>query len=80
MGHLSGLKVALNFTSLTPSSPPLSPQGGIAFVLIKGALKVYFKQQQYSIQANRYILNYRERNGEGRSDDGEEDTEDSGNE
>lgn len=73
-------KVALNFASLTPSSLPLSPQGGIAFVLIKGALKVYFKQQQYSIQANRYILNYPERNGDGQSADGEEDTEDSGNE
>uniref|UniRef100_A0A8D0GFV6 E3 ubiquitin-protein ligase MARCHF5 n=1 Tax=Sphenodon punctatus TaxID=8508 RepID=A0A8D0GFV6_SPHPU len=32
--------------------------GGIAFVAIKGANKVYFRQQQYLIQANRRILNY----------------------
>ncbi|XP_063166978.1 E3 ubiquitin-protein ligase MARCHF5-like isoform X1 [Candoia aspera] len=32
--------------------------GGIAFVAIKGALKVYFRQQQYLIQANRRILNW----------------------
>ncbi|XP_029460173.1 E3 ubiquitin-protein ligase MARCH5-like [Rhinatrema bivittatum] len=32
--------------------------GGIAFIAIKGVLKVYFKQQQYLIQANRCILNY----------------------
>ncbi|XP_020377767.1 E3 ubiquitin-protein ligase MARCHF5-like [Rhincodon typus] len=34
--------------------------GGIAFIAIKGALKVYFRQQQYLIQANRRILNYPE--------------------
>eukprot|EP00062_Callorhinchus_milii_P027662 gi/632991232/ref/XP_007884534.1/ PREDICTED: E3 ubiquitin-protein ligase MARCH5-like [Callorhinchus milii] len=38
--------------------------GGITFVAIKGALKVYFKQQQYLIQANRRILNYPERETE----------------
>ncbi|KAM6976319.1 E3 ubiquitin-protein ligase MARCHF5 [Tautogolabrus adspersus] len=54
--------------------------GGIAFVLIKGVLKVYFKQQQYVIQANREIQNYPERNGDGQQDAGDEDTEDSGNE
>lgn len=54
--------------------------GGIAFVLIKGMLKVYFKQQQYIIQANRHILNYPERNADGQVDGGEDDTEDSGNE
>ncbi|XP_040013833.1 E3 ubiquitin-protein ligase MARCHF5 [Xiphias gladius] len=54
--------------------------GGIAFVLIKGVLKVYFKQQQYIMQANRHILNYPERNGDGQNEGGEEDTEDSGNE
>lgn len=54
--------------------------GGIAFVLIKGVLKVYFKQQQYIIQANRQILNYPERHGDGQTEGGEEDTEDSGNE
>lgn len=32
--------------------------GGIAFVVIKGVLKVHFKQQQYLVQANRQILNY----------------------
>ncbi|XP_005991605.1 E3 ubiquitin-protein ligase MARCH5 isoform X2 [Latimeria chalumnae] len=32
--------------------------GGIAFVAIKGAFKVYFKQQQYLRQAHRKILNY----------------------
>nr|XP_056715968.1 E3 ubiquitin-protein ligase MARCHF5-like [Euleptes europaea] len=35
--------------------------GGIAFVAIKGALKVYFRQQHYLIQANRRILNYVEK-------------------
>ena len=75
------------FDSLSPSLPPsLSPfrQGGIAFVAMKGVLKVYFKQQQYLIQANRHILNYperdQEREGEEQSEGGEEDTEDSGNE
>uniref|UniRef100_A0A8C2CTQ7 E3 ubiquitin-protein ligase MARCHF5 n=1 Tax=Cyprinus carpio TaxID=7962 RepID=A0A8C2CTQ7_CYPCA len=53
--------------------------GGIAFVVIKGALKVYFKQQQYFIQANRHILNYPE--PEGRADGTfEDDNENSGNE
>jgi len=42
---------------------------------MKGMLKVYFKQQQYLVQTNRQILNYPESSGEG-----EEDTEDSGNE
>lgn len=71
---VSGLKVTSNVT------PPLPPQGGIAFVLIKGVLKVYFKQQQYIIQANRHILNYPETNGDEQSQGGEEDAEDSGNE
>lgn len=47
---------------------------------MKGALKVYFKQQQYITQVNRQILNYPEGNGDGQSDVGEEDVEDSGNE
>lgn len=38
-------------------------QGGIAFVAIKGAFKVYFKQQQYLRQAHRKILNYPEQEG-----------------
>lgn len=50
--------------------------GGIAFIIIKGALKIYFKQQQYIVQANRYILNY----PDGGQCTREEDTEDSGNE
>ncbi|XP_054468410.1 E3 ubiquitin-protein ligase MARCHF5 [Anoplopoma fimbria] len=54
--------------------------GGMAFVLIKGALKVYFKQQQCIIQASRNILNYPERDGDGQNEGGDEDTEDSGNE
>uniref|UniRef100_A0A1A7WSU6 E3 ubiquitin-protein ligase MARCHF5 n=1 Tax=Iconisemion striatum TaxID=60296 RepID=A0A1A7WSU6_9TELE len=54
--------------------------GGIAFVLIKGVLKMYFKQQQYIIQANRHILNYPERHGDGQAEVAHEDTEDSGNE
>uniref|UniRef100_A0A674GXJ3 Membrane associated ring-CH-type finger 5 n=1 Tax=Taeniopygia guttata TaxID=59729 RepID=A0A674GXJ3_TAEGU len=37
--------------------------GGIAFVAIKGAFKVYFKQQQYLRQAHRKILNYPEQEG-----------------
>ncbi|XP_052463321.1 E3 ubiquitin-protein ligase MARCHF5 [Carassius gibelio] len=53
--------------------------GGIAFVVIKGVLKVYFKQQQYLIQANRHILNYPE--PEGRAEGTfEDDNENSGNE
>ncbi|XP_051764469.1 E3 ubiquitin-protein ligase MARCHF5 [Ctenopharyngodon idella] len=53
--------------------------GGIAFVVIKGVLKVYFKQQQYLIQANRHILNYPE--AEGRADGAVEDGDsDGGNE
>lgn len=50
--------------------------GGIAFVLMKGALKVYFKQQQCIIHTRRLILNY----PDGHTDGGREDTEDSGNE
>ncbi|XP_005996971.1 E3 ubiquitin-protein ligase MARCHF5 [Latimeria chalumnae] len=38
--------------------------GGIAFVAIKGALKVYFKQQQFLSQANRRIFNYLEEGDE----------------
>uniref|UniRef100_A0AAQ4P5C4 E3 ubiquitin-protein ligase MARCHF5 n=1 Tax=Gasterosteus aculeatus aculeatus TaxID=481459 RepID=A0AAQ4P5C4_GASAC len=34
--------------------------GGIAFVAIKGAFKVYFKQQQYMRQAHRKILDFPE--------------------
>lgn len=53
--------------------------GGIAFVVIKGVLKVYFKQQQYLTQANRHILNYPE--PEGRADGTvESSNDDSGNE
>lgn len=55
--------------------------GGVAFVLMKGVLKVYFKQQQFVIQANRHILNYPEGNGpREEADDDQDDTEDSGNE
>uniref|UniRef100_A0A1A8EJG3 E3 ubiquitin-protein ligase MARCHF5 n=1 Tax=Nothobranchius korthausae TaxID=1143690 RepID=A0A1A8EJG3_9TELE len=54
--------------------------GGIAFVLIKGVLKMYFKQQQYIIHTNRHILNYPERHGDGQAAVAQEDTEDSGNE
>lgn len=35
-------------------------QGGIAFVAIKGVLKIYYKQQQYLRQANRIIRDYEE--------------------
>lgn len=53
--------------------------GGIAFVVIKGVLKVYFKQQQYLTQANRHILNYpeREERADGTVESG---NDDSGNE
>ncbi|XP_065118036.1 E3 ubiquitin-protein ligase MARCHF5 [Paramisgurnus dabryanus] len=53
--------------------------GGIAFVVIKGVLKVYFKQQQYLTQANRHILNYPEpeRRADGTVESG---NDDSGNE
>ena len=33
-------------------------QGGVAFTLIKGVLKIYYKQQQYLRQANRVILDF----------------------
>lgn len=46
-----------------PSSLQRTVLGGIAFVVIKGILKVYFKQQQFLIQANRRILNYPDRDG-----------------
>lgn len=59
---------------------PRPPQGGIAFILIKGVLKVYYKQQKYIVQAKRKILNYPDRNGEPHNNTGDEDTEDSGNE
>ncbi|XP_051268789.1 E3 ubiquitin-protein ligase MARCHF5 [Dicentrarchus labrax] len=64
----------------TPSNLQRTVLGGIAFVLIKGVLKVYFKQQQYIIQANRHILNYPERERDGPAEGGDDDTEDSGNE
>jgi len=32
--------------------------GGIAFIAIKGVMKIYYKQQQYLRQANRVIRNY----------------------
>nr|NP_001373967.1 E3 ubiquitin-protein ligase MARCHF5 [Aplysia californica] len=34
--------------------------GGIAFIAIKGVLKIYYKQQQYLRQANRVIKDYEE--------------------
>lgn len=43
-----------------PVDTVLPPQGGIAFVAIKGAFKVYFKQQQYLRQAHRKILDFPE--------------------
>ncbi|KAA8584031.1 hypothetical protein FQN60_015239 [Etheostoma spectabile] len=51
------------YTRGTPA--PRSPSaedgaGGIAFVAIKGAFKVYFKQQQYLRQAHRKILDFPE--------------------
>lgn len=58
----------------------LSPQGGIAFVLIKGILKVYFKQQQYIMQANRHILNYPESHKNRLGGEGDDNTEDGRNE
>uniref|UniRef100_A0A674DKI7 E3 ubiquitin-protein ligase MARCHF5 n=1 Tax=Salmo trutta TaxID=8032 RepID=A0A674DKI7_SALTR len=69
--------------SRVPSSLQRTVLGGIAFVVMKGVLKVYFKQQQYLIQANRHILNYPERRRDGETEgrsEGEDDTEDSGNE
>ena len=35
-------------------------QGGIAFIAIKGVLKIYYKQSQYHRQANRVILDFEE--------------------
>ena len=33
-------------------------QGGVAFVAIKGVLKIYYKQQQYLRQADRIIQDF----------------------
>ncbi|KAF7216673.1 E3 ubiquitin-protein ligase MARCHF5 [Nothobranchius furzeri] len=63
-----------------PSNLQRTILGGIAFVLIKGVLKMYFKQQQYIIHTNRHILNYPERHRDGQAGVAQEDTEDSGNE
>lgn len=64
-----------------PSNLQRTVLGGIAFVVIKGVLKVYFKQQQYFIQANRVILDYPEKDGHRQGAEApDEDTEDSGNE
>lgn len=52
--HPLAVKTFKNYSFL------LHPQGGIAFVAIKGAFKVYFKQQQYMRQAHRKILNFPE--------------------
>nr|XP_033805384.1 E3 ubiquitin-protein ligase MARCH5-like isoform X2 [Geotrypetes seraphini] len=58
--------------------------GGIAFIVIKGVLKVYFKQQQYLIQVNRRILNYLDKGDEEEDEEEDEavqpDSEDSGSE
>ncbi|XP_069475164.1 E3 ubiquitin-protein ligase MARCHF5-like isoform X1 [Ambystoma mexicanum] len=55
--------------------------GGIAFIAIKGSLKVYYKQQQYNIQSNRRILNYQDmRHQEEEGTLAASDHEDSGNE
>ncbi|XP_030624362.1 E3 ubiquitin-protein ligase MARCHF5 [Chanos chanos] len=53
--------------------------GGIAFVVMKGMLKVYFKQQQYLIKVNRRILSYPEHQARAEPSQ-ENDQEDSGNE
>ncbi|XP_038589803.1 E3 ubiquitin-protein ligase MARCHF5 [Micropterus salmoides] len=63
-----------------PSNLQRTVLGGIAFVLMKGVMKVYFKQQQYIVQANRHILNYPDSNGDGQNEGTDEETEDSGNE
>lgn len=34
--------------------------GGIAFIAFKGAIKIYYKQQQYIRQAQRVIKDYQE--------------------
>lgn len=72
---ISSLVGKLIFSSVS-SNLQRTILGGIAFVAIKGALKVYFRQQQYLIQANRRILNYPEREEE--QEDAQEAYEDSG--
>uniref|UniRef100_A0A3P9IXI4 E3 ubiquitin-protein ligase MARCHF5 n=1 Tax=Oryzias latipes TaxID=8090 RepID=A0A3P9IXI4_ORYLA len=54
--------------------------GGIAFVLIKGGLKVYYKQQQYVGQTSRQILNYPDGQAGKPAAQGGAHTEDGGNE
>ncbi|MGH0163150.1 UNVERIFIED_CONTAM: hypothetical protein FKN15_044496 [Acipenser sinensis] len=65
-----------------PSNLQRTVLGGIAFIAIKGALKVYYKQQQYLIQANRHILNYSKKEGGARGGQEQElgENEDSGTE
>ncbi|XP_066507366.1 E3 ubiquitin-protein ligase MARCHF5 [Hoplias malabaricus] len=58
--------------SRVPSSLQRTVLGGIAFVAIKGVLKVYFKQQQFLIQANRRILNYPQHHSNGETEEDEE--------
>lgn len=69
-GWFEGIFHTFTLEMQTELKLPLSPlsthtvfsslQGGIAFVAIKGAFKVYFKQQQYLRQAHRKILNFPE--------------------
>ena len=35
-------------------------QGGITFVAVKGAVRIYYKQQQYVRQAHRIVKDYGE--------------------
>ncbi|XP_068429716.1 E3 ubiquitin-protein ligase MARCHF5 isoform X2 [Clinocottus analis] len=76
---IAGLVGRLLFRRMS-SSLQRTLLGGVAFVLVKGVLKVYFKQQQCLIQARRNILNFPESSGDAASRAADEDTEDSGTE
>ena len=54
------LKLYWCLSALCINSLFLFLQGGIAFIAIKGVLKIYYKQSQYHRQANRVILDYDE--------------------
>lgn len=40
----------------------ISLQGGVAFITIKGAVKIYHKQQQYKRQCQRRVMDYTDSN------------------
>ena len=68
------LKWWFNPNSTSFSLPSMTHiQGGIAFVTIKGALKVFYKQQQFLRQAHRKIQDFPDENGPWDDEDDDDD-------